>query len=357
MYFNMNPVLPDEHRARNPYLRQEWAFRFLTSPLFAIFVASITPLVSFKTDSVLSLVINYFYLTILVHLLWSGNRWLLYQLRENNYLIKKPVLKIISILFIHLFFSFFLAFLLHYIWNSFIAVTQVPNSKLLLASLIAGILSVMMTFLYEIVLLTRERRTDLVKAEKLNHAKIQAELDTMKSQIDPHFIFNSLNTLSLLISDDKEKALLFNENLARVYRYILANRANDLVTVKEEVDFISNYFFLLKIRFEDSLQINIKIDNLNLSHYYVPTIALQTAIENAIKHNQFSSSWPLVISIELTSNYAIITNNRSPLKYKTESSGVGLINLDNRYKLVLNKSIHIEETPFFFTLYLPIIKK
>jgi LytS/YehU family sensor histidine kinase len=197
----------------------------------------------------------------------------------------------------------------------------------------------------------------MLKTEKLSHAINHAELDTLKSQIDPHFIFNSLNTLSALINDDKEKALLFNENLARVYRYILTNRANDLVTVQEEVDFINSYFFLLKIRFEDSVNITISVKNMDINCSYLPTIAIQTAIENAIKHNQFSSALPLDISIDLTTDYAIVSNNKRPVKYKTMSSGLGLINLDNRYRLILNKSIHIDETAAAFTIYLPIVKK
>ena len=151
--------------------------------------------------------------------------------------------------------------------------------------------------------------------------------------------------------------MLFNENLARVYRYILANRANDLITVKEEVDFINSYFFLLKIRFDDSLQISLKADSLNLNRHYLPPIAIQTAIENAIKHNQFSAARPLSVSVEITNDYVIVSNNKTPLKYRTASSGVGLINLNNRYKLVLNKSVHIDETDDSFTLYLPLVKK
>ena len=324
--------------------------------MIAIFYSSITPLV-YKTDPLLNLLINYCYFTFHFHLIWSGNRWLLIKQGKRNYRIKNPVIKAISLFFIHLFFSFFLSFFLLYIWNSIITPVSLPVNNLLLASCIATIIAILITFLFEVAILITEKRIDQLKAEKMNNAKTHAELDTLKSQIDPHFIFNSLNTLSELISGDREKALLFNENLAKVYRYILSNRANDLVTVKEEVDFINSYFFLLKIRFEDSLSISMKIDNPDLKCYYLPTVAIQTAIENAIKHNQFSSSFPLSICIELTGDYAIITNNKTPLKYKSPSSGLGLINLDNRYKLILNKSIHIDETPDCFTLYLPIVKK
>lgn len=357
MYFIMNENLTDQHAIKPSLFKKEWLLRLIATPLYGIFVPNITPLVHPKTDSLSSLLINYSYFTLLVHLLWVGNRWIVFNLRKNSYWINRPVVKSVSILSIHMCFSFGLSFIMHYGWSISIAKDVVPMNKVLLATFIATILSIMMATLYEIVLLTMERRLDLATSEKLSNEKIHAELDTLKSQIDPHFIFNSLNTLSALISDDKEKALLFNENLAKVYRYILSNRTNDLVTVKEEIDFINSYFFLLKIRFEDSLRISMKIDSLDLNRYYLPTIAIQTALENAIKHNKFSDAAPLMISIELNSDYAIVSNNKNPVRYKAPSSGVGLFNLDNRYKLILNKSIHIDETPEYFTLYLPIVKK
>lgn len=357
MYYTMNQSLPDQRTTKNTtYFKNEWVFRLIATPFFAIFVPNITPLVYPKNETAIGLIINYAYFTMIVHLLWVGNRWLVFNLRKSSHWIKRPIIKSVSMLSVHLIFSFFLALLLHYTWNALVAAHPVPLENILMASFIAAILSILIATLYEIVLLTRERKIDLLTTEKLNHAKVQAELDTLKSQIDPHFIFNSLNTLSALISDNKEKALLFNESLAKVYRYILANRVNDLVTVKEEVDFINSYFFLLKIRFEDSLHISVNIDPINPNDYYLPTVAIQTAIENAIKHNQFSSSQPLWISVVLTGDYIIVSNNKRPVKYKAPSSGVGLINLDNRYKLVLNKSIHIDETKDDFTLYLPIVK-
>lgn len=357
MYFIMNENIPEQHAFKDSHLRKEWIFRIFATPFFAVLVPNITPLVYPKNDTTNSLIVNYAYFTLLVHLLWTGNRWIVYNLRKGNYWIKNPVIKSIAIFCIHLFFSFVLAFVMHYIWNVSIAQIPVPINNIFLASFIATILSIMVATLYEIVLLTRERRTDILESEKLSLDKVQAELETLKTQIEPHFIFNSLNTLSELISDDKEKALLFNENLAKVYRYILCNRLVDLVTVKEEVDFINSYVLLLKIRFENALSINTKIEAIDLNRYYLPTIAIQTAIENAIKHNQFSDSNPLSISIELTNDYAIIANNKNPVRHKAISSGVGLTNLDNRYKLILNKSIHIDETSGSFTIYLPVVKK
>lgn len=357
MYYIMDQNFTDQLTSNNTtHFKNEWVFRLFATPFFAFFVPYITPLINLENETPGSFIKNFVYFILIVHILWTGNRWIVFNLRKYSNWIRRPIIKSVTILSIHLVFSFVIAFLLHYLWNKFIAFNPVPFKNILMASFIAAILSILIATLYEIVLLTRERRIDQLTSEILKNAKMQAELDSLKSQIDPHFIFNSLNTLSALISDDKEKALQYNESLAKVYRYILANRNNNLVTVKDELSFIHDYLSLLRIRFENSIHISLNIESPEPEGYYLPTIAIQTAIENAIKHNQFSTALPLWISIVLTNDYVIISNNKQPLKYKTSSPGMGLLNLDNRYHLAIKKSIHIDETSTGFTLYLPIIK-
>ena len=124
----------------------------------------------------------------------------------------------------------------------------------------------------------------------MERAKAEAELEALKNQIDPHFIFNSLNTLSHLIEEKPVKAKQFNDNLADVYRYILQNKARDLVLLREEMVFLENYFSLLKIRFEKAVQMKIIVDESEMDQYLVPPISLQILAENAIKHNEFSDT-------------------------------------------------------------------
>src|SRR5450432_1332811 len=129
MYFTMNQRLPDQQRTKRSYFRKEWIIRFLATPLFAIAIANITPLVSNRTDPVLDLLVNYAYFTIVSHCLWVGNGLLLRKLRRSNYWINKPVIKTFSIFSLHLFLSFFLSFLLFYIWNIAVAATPLPVHK------------------------------------------------------------------------------------------------------------------------------------------------------------------------------------------------------------------------------------
>jgi LytS/YehU family sensor histidine kinase len=194
------------------------------------------------------------------------------------------------------------------------------------------------------------------RVEQLNIAKAQAELEALKNQIDPHFIFNSLNTLSFLITRDPQNARLYNDTLAKVYRYILSNKEKDMVLLREEIEFISNYFYLLKIRFGDAISMVIEITDLSSEDFLIPPISMQALVENAIKHNEFNDRTPLTINISISSNYAIVRNIINPKNYATPTSKIGLGNLDHRYKLITKRNIIIENNFKSFTVKLPIIK-
>src|SRR5205085_1677803 len=157
-------------------------------------------------------------------------------------------------------------------------------------------ISVFITAIYENYILNRKKLSALSRAEQMSWAKTQAELIVLKNQIDPHFIFNSLNTLSYLISSNTASAKLYNDTLAKVYQYILRNSDKDLVLLREEIEFISNYFYLLRIRFEEAINMKIEINDIEAEDLLIPPISLQILVENAIKHNEFSDSNPLVIT-------------------------------------------------------------
>ena len=210
--------------------------------------------------------------------------------------------------------------------------------------------------MYETVFLVKEAETEKVQRAQIEQAKAEAELEALKNQIDPHFIFNSLNTLSHLIEDRPEKAKEFNDNLADVYRYILHNKKRDLVLLAEEIRFLEDYFSLLKIRFEKTvdLQINIPIDIYDL--YLVPPISLQVLVENAVKHNEFSDALPLMIQVAIKEDELVVQNNRRKKILRMPSSKIGLQNLNERYGLTTKKEITIQEEDNSFIVRLPVLK-
>jgi len=215
---------------------------------------------------------------------------------------------------------------------------------------------IFITHVYETAFLVKESESEIVRNEQLERAKAEAELEALKNQIDPHFIFNSLNTLSHLIEEKPLKARQFNDSLADVYRYILHNKGRELVLLQEEIGFLTDYFSLLKIRFENAVQLKILFGEDVYQQYLIPPISLQVLAENAIKHNEFSDVQPLVISIYLQNDSLIIHNERRKKELRKESSKIGLQNLQERYRLTAGMEIRIEDDEKNFTVILPLLQ-
>jgi LytS/YehU family sensor histidine kinase len=162
--------------------------------------------------------------------------------------------------------------------------------------------------------------------------------------------------LSHLIEEKPVKARQFNDNLADVYRYILQNKARDLVLLREEMEFLQNYFSLLQIRFENAVQLHLHLEEALLDQCLIPPISLQILAENAIKHNEFSETMPLIFEIEMKNDQLVVHNRVHRKTLRKASSKIGLQNLGERYKLTTNKEILVKEEERDFTVNLPILK-
>ncbi|WP_445749791.1 histidine kinase [Polaribacter sp.] len=183
-----------------------------------------------------------------------------------------------------------------------------------------------------------------------------AKFESLKSQIDPHFLFNSLNVLTSLISENPSQAEKFTTKLSKVYRYVLEQRNKDLIPLTEELTFAKTYMELLSMRFEDAVQFNIPSSVSNHEFKIVP-LSLQLLLENAVKHNVVSSSKPLIISIYEENDYLVIENNVNPKEAIGKSTKVGLQNIADRYGLITQKSVQIENNNKTFKVRIPLLIK
>ncbi len=215
---------------------------------------------------------------------------------------------------------------------------------------------IIFTLIYEILFLSKEREIDNKIVDQLDRERTQAELQALSNEMDPHFLFNSLNTLNYLITNQPQQARLFNNKLAQVYKYFLVNKNKELITLDEELEFIENYFFLLQIRHDSKLELHTQL-LYNTQATLVPPCSLQILIENAIKHNEFSEAKPLIIQVTLTENFLQVTNNIKPKPYAVNSTGVGLRNLRSRYRILFHREIAIESNRDMFVVQLPLITK
>lgn len=183
-----------------------------------------------------------------------------------------------------------------------------------------------------------------------------AKFESLKSQIDPHFLFNSLNVLTSLVSENPSQAEKFTTKLSKVYRYVLEQRNKDLIPLTEELTFAKTYMELLSMRFEDSVKFNIP-DSVSNSELKIVPLSLQLLLENAVKHNVVSPSKPLTISIYKQDDYLVIENNVNPKEAVGKSTKVGLQNIADRYGLITQKSVHIENNNKTFTVRIPLLYK
>ena len=201
----------------------------------------------------------------------------------------------------------------------------------------------------------KEYRIKLVEAEQLKSKTSQAELQVIKSQINPHFLFNNLNVLSALVMQNSSEANKFIEAFSQVYRYILNNQHKELVELKTELEFIKPYIYLLEKRFSSGLKITINIDETQENKFIIPA-SLQMLIENAIKHNVASRIKPLHIDLHTNGNQTLVVSNNLQLRDIVENSTeIGLQNIMKRYLLVGEREVIVNKTAENFMVTLPLL--
>ena len=330
-------------------------FRLILIPFFGIVIPLITGMSKGLLLTHWQTKMSYGYTILLAFVIWQGNRYLLFTLRSYFDWFNKPVRKIVALLLAISFYTIPISALMLTGWYYLFKGGRVDWNIIALSVLIIMICVIFITHVYETVFLVRESENEMIRSEQLAKAKAVAELEALKNQIDPHFIFNSLNTLSHLIEDSPMKAKEFNDHMAEVYRYILQNKGKELVMLREEMYFLKDYFSLLRIRFGRAVEMNILFDEEVSDDYLVPPICLQELFENAIKHNEFSEDHPLVVDISMKEDELFVSNEIRRKNLRKPASGIGLANLRERYSLITGKSIGVQRDREF-TVRLPVLK-
>ncbi|MFI3281222.1 MAG: histidine kinase [Rikenellaceae bacterium] len=216
--------------------------------------------------------------------------------------------------------------------------------------------AVIVSMLYsQIYTLMSQRQNIMLENEMLRSESINAQYNMLMSQINPHVLFNSLNSLSMLVRErDEERSLIYIDQLSYTFRYILQNRESTLTTVAEEMHFIDAYIYLFKIRYADKLFFDIDIDP-KYESYQIPALSLQPLIDNAVKHNTIVSSRPFHVAIRVEDGVMVVSNKKYPKLEPEPSTGVGLENLSRRWELIASNPIEVIDSDDAFTVKLPLI--
>ena len=194
-----------------------------------------------------------------------------------------------------------------------------------------------------------------LQTERMEKETVRAQFDALKQQVNPHFLFNSLSILSSLVDTDPRLASEFIHHLARAYRYILEQQDHEQVNLGTELDFIEAYAFLLSLRFEDKLFIAIDVPQTARDHYQIAPLSLQLLVENTVKHNRLSEEEPLWVRIELVNDYLQVRNAVLPRPDRDVSTGIGLRNITNRYRLLTTRPVWVGQADGHFIVKLPLL--
>jgi LytS/YehU family sensor histidine kinase len=284
--------------------------------------------------------------------MWFGNESISHYLNRKiswtTMPVKRFIAGIVAMVFYTVIATFLLVRLAELIFN--VGFGNIIN-MLYMTVAIAFVITLFMTsrsFLFN------WKQADL-NAEKLLRENLSARYENLKSQVNPHFLFNNLNALTNLVYEDQDKAAKFIKQLSDVYRYVLDTRDREVVPLEDELKFLRSYIFLQQIRFGDKLKIDVQ---LNGTKSLVAPLSLQMLIENAIKHNVISEENPLSVNVYADEQYLTVENNlQKKMVIKEDSPKLGLENIKKRYEYLSDKKVIVEESASKFVVHLPFIKE
>lgn len=296
---------------------------------------------------------------LLTVLIWEGNLWFDRQFAKKFPWTTKPLLRIILQASTNLVYSAGLIYGAMELYDKYVCIVPTETQEKFLS------LSIIIGTLVSLLLLTIEFgkqffiqwKLSLVEVERYKKESIEAQLEVLKGQINPHFLFNNLSVLSSLVYIDQDKAVEFINQFSKVYRYVIDANNKELVELQTEMEFINSYIYLLNIRFGKNIHFKIDVDAKYLSKI-LPPMALELIIENTIKHNEVSNERPLLVEINtLKNNYLTIINNLQLRHDVKPGTKLGLNNIKKRYLHYTDEPVLIEKSEHSFIVQIPLLAK
>jgi two-component system LytT family sensor kinase len=285
---------------------------------------------------------------------WYGMRWIYSELKwrypANEYFGKRMFWVFLGFNILYPSINFGVGGTLHQL-----GIGHERNPNPIVVYITSLILCALVITLYEAISFYIQLQRTVAEKAQLEWQNVESQLEGLRNQVNPHFLFNSLNTLAYLIPEDPERAVRFLQQLSNVYRYVLESRESKIIPLSKELEFLEAYVFLLKERFGDNLRVVIKDLAGDKNHFIVP-LSFQMLFENAIKHNVISVEKPLTIEVFAENGHLIVRNNLQKKNQVMDSTGVGLNNIRDRYRMLTHQEVEIIASQQYFTVALPIIE-
>ena len=330
--------------------------RLLASPILGALVVNLSGLIDNTRHSSGALVASYAWFAVIAFVVWEGNRRLYFRLPRREDWLFRPWSRLGLLLSTIILFTIPVAGGLLWIWR---AVTEDPGTRqYAFATAVFAIVSLVIaiTHVYETVFLLREWESDRLRSARLEHARLQTELESLGREVDPHFLFNNLNALAHLVDQRSDLAPWFIRTLSATYRYVLECRGRPLVRLAVELEALERHRALANVRYGNGIRVDVQVRPAEAEELLLPPVSLAELFQNALKHNTVAADMPLGISVRVEDTTLIFENDlRSRLK-PTRSTGIGLANLAERFRIGVGRPVVWVAEADRFVVRLPLVK-
>lgn len=342
-------------RAGDIVVQDLWP-RLLLSPIIGAGIPNLAGLIDNARYSPGELVAHYVLFSFVALVIWEGNRRLHQRARSRFAWFEQPWMRIGLLLGTIALFTVPATTGLLWAWAALSGDPRATASHLFLAVVLTVMVVVIIAHVYETLFMFRYWERDRLSKERLERARLQAELDALQREVDPHFLYNSLNSLQQLIDTQPQRAIAFIEALAATYRYVVDTRGCPLVPLVDELAALERQHVLAQIRFGDAVRLDVAVDRGDVGHWSLPPLALQELFENTIKHNTFDRQMPLDVRVELERGDLLMSNRLRPRPVAVQSSRLGLANLDERLRLAVGRSVRWGASGDCFVVRVPLAR-
>lgn len=338
-----------------PVIHDLWP-RLLLSPMFGFVIPNLAGLIDHARYSRQGLVGSYLYFTATALIIWEGNRRLYFRLARRDEWLRHPARRIALLLGVILLYTIPVTIGLLWAWRAWTGDPGVRPHAISIAVLACILAVAVVTHAYETVFLLHDWESDRLRSARLEQERLQAELEALRREVDPHFLFNSLNALVHLVEQGSDRAVPFIDALSGTYRYLVAARGRPLVPLAEELDALNRHLLLTNIRYGAAIRLEVDVPEHATHIFSLPPVTLSELLQNAVKHNDVSPERPLTIRLHLQGDTLVVGNDVRRRSVQPLSTGTGIRNLSARFRLAAGRDLEWGEVDGRFELRLPLVR-
>ena len=331
--------------------------RVLASPVLGAVVANLSGLIDNARHSAAALAGSYVWFAMVAFVIWEGNRRIYFRLQRREDWLLRPWQRLAHLLIVICLYSLPVATLMLWIWRE---ATGDPGTRqysfpTALFAIVALVVAI--THVYETVFLLRDWESDRLRSARTEQARLETELESLGREVDPHFLFNSLNALAHLVDERSDAAGPFIRTLSATYRYVLACRGRPLVPLADELEALERHRTLANVRYAGGVCLDVDVDRTTAGDVLLPPVSLPELFQNALKHNTAGPDDPLRIRVRLEDTTLIFENDLRPRASQLPSTGMGLVNLRERFRIATGRPVEWGTEGRRFVVRMPVVRQ